>query len=130
MFGQNYLRIFSICCLAFLCHLSYGQTTVNVEPGDDIFILVIAGMDQKFAVGFTARAKRARLHANNIAGTRDFVGTGVVVNQRDKIRTVTGEISSGSVGTVVQRLDRVGNALSCCFSDIRLVVNNTRHCLY
>jgi len=36
MFKQTYLRLFLVCCLAFLCLPSYGQTTVNVEPGDDI----------------------------------------------------------------------------------------------
>ena len=54
MFRQDYLRIFTICCLAFLCHLSYGQTTVNVEPGDDIdAALVEAGPGGKviFAPG-------------------------------------------------------------------------------
>ena len=36
MFKQAYLRLFLVCCLAFLYLPSYGQTTVNVEPGDDI----------------------------------------------------------------------------------------------
>jgi len=36
MFRQNYSRLFIVCCLAFLCLPAYGQTTVNVKPGDDI----------------------------------------------------------------------------------------------
>jgi hypothetical protein len=36
MFKQNYLQLFFVCCLTFLCLPSYGQNTVNVEPGDDI----------------------------------------------------------------------------------------------
>ena len=36
MCKQNYLRPFIICWLAFLCLPSFSQTTVNVQPGDDI----------------------------------------------------------------------------------------------
>jgi hypothetical protein len=36
MFKQNDSRLFIICWLAFLCLPSFGQITVNVEPGDDI----------------------------------------------------------------------------------------------
>lgn len=36
MFKKNCSGLFIICCLAFLCYPSYGQITVNVEPGDDI----------------------------------------------------------------------------------------------
>jgi len=36
MFKQNYWQLFTVCCVAFLCLPSYGQITVNVEPGDDI----------------------------------------------------------------------------------------------
>ena len=36
MLKQTYFRLFIVCCLAGLCLPSYGQNTVNVQPGDDI----------------------------------------------------------------------------------------------
>ena len=84
-------------------------------------------MDEQLVVGGLAGAQGALLHPDDVACTRDLIGTGIVVNKANQMRVIAREISGRQVWPVIQLGNRLLDFFASRVTNVRFVVDHARH---
>jgi hypothetical protein len=92
----------------------------------DVFVPVVARIDDQPVVGLAAGLQHARLHADHVTRARVCIGAWVVVEQRDHPRPLAGQVPRRQVGTVVQLGNGALDFRARRVPDVRLLVDDAR----
>ncbi len=102
----------------------------SIKPREflvDIPAAIVARVDAEPVIRGVARPQDAHLHPDDVAGARDLVRAGIVVDQDDETGPRAGEIPCRQVGAVVQRGDRLLDLFPGRLANVRFLVDDARY---
>ena len=84
-------------------------------------------MNHQLAVGTPASTERTGLQSDDVACAWNFVGTGIIVNKRNKTGAMACQISCRLVWAIAELFDGFFDVFSCAGANVRLLVDHTRN---